>query len=91
MTETVYHLEEMPPLRVIWRRDPCGHVTSAEIWAGDPDTGTLLLDTNDDGNEPAAALAHLLRIARDYYRADPYSDTLPPDEAVIAAYWDHLA
>jgi hypothetical protein len=74
------------PLRVIYRRDPCGAVASLEIHAGD----ALFLDTAA-GDNPGAALDHLLGVARDYYRADPHADHLPPDEAVIAAYWDHLA
>jgi hypothetical protein len=74
------------PLRVIYRHDPCGTVASLEIHAGD----TLLLDTAAR-RDPDAALQDLLWTARDYYRADPSDDTLPPDEAVIAAYWDHLA
>ena len=78
------------PLRVIWRRDPCGYVTSAEIWDGDPETGSLFLDTAA-GCDPEGALDHLLGVARDYYRADPHHDALPPDDAIVAAYWDHLA
>ena len=80
------------PLRVIYRRDPCGAVASLEIWDGAPDddASTLLLDTGA-GCDPEGALDHLLGVTRDYYRADPHHDTLPPDEAVIAAYWDHLA
>lgn len=84
--------DDTAPLRVIWQRNPhVGIVENVQIWAGDPDTGTLFLDTNDDGNEPAAALAHLLHLARGYYRADPHDDALPPDHAVIAAYEYHLA
>ena len=75
------------PLRVIWRRDPCGAVASVEIHAGD----SLFLDTGAS-DDAGAALDHLLRIASDYYRADPHDDdALPPDHAIIAAYWDHLA
>lgn len=73
-------------LRVIWRRDPCGAVESVEIHAGD----SLFLDTAAS-DDPMAALNHLLVVARDYYRADPHSDHLPPDDAIVAAYWDHLA
>ena len=80
------HDDDTAPLRVIYRRDPCGTVASVEIHAGD----ALLLDTAACDN-PAPALDHLLGVARDYYRADPHHDTLPPDEAVIAAYWDHIA
>lgn len=76
----------MEPLRVIWRRNACGAVESLEIWRGD----ALLLDTAAC-ELPDAALNHLLVIARDYYRADPHCDRLPPDDAIIAAYWDHLA
>lgn len=76
------------PLRVIWHRNPhIGIVEDVQIWAGD----ALLLDTaaSDDMGE---ALDHLIRIASDYYRADPHDDdALPPDHAIIAAYWDHLA
>ena len=80
------------PLRVIYRRDPCGTVASLEIWDGAPDddASTLLLDTAAC-SDPDAALQDILWTARDYYRADPHHDTLPPDEAVIAAYWDHIA
>lgn len=74
------------PLRVIYRRDPCGAVASLEIWDGD----SLFLDTGA-GCDPEGALDHLLGVARDYYRADPHHDALPPDDAIIAAYWDHLA
>lgn len=84
--------DDTAPLRVIWHRNPhIGIVEDVQIWAGDPETGTLLFDTaaSDDAS---AALDHLMRIASDYYRADPYDgDKLPPDEAIIAAYWDHLA
>lgn len=82
--------DDTAPLRVIWRRDPCGTLASVEIWDGDPETGSLFLDTAA-GCDPEGALDHLLGVARDYYRADPHHDTLPPDEAIIAAYWDHLA
>ena len=78
--------DDTAPLRVIWRRDPCGAVASVEILAGD----SLFLDTAAD-EDPDAALSYLLHLARDYYRADPYADTLPPDDAIVAAYWDHLA
>jgi len=91
MTDTIFHLEKMPPLRVIWQRNPhVGIVEDVQIWAGDPETGTLLFDTAAS-DDPDAALDHLIRIASDYYRADPHHDTLPPDHAIIAAYWDHLA
>ena len=76
----------MEPLRVIYRRNACGAVASLEIHAGD----SLSLDTAAS-DDPMAALNHLLVIARDYYRADPHCDRLPPDDAIIAAYWDHLA
>lgn len=83
--------DDTAPLRVIWQRNPhVGIVEDVQIWVGDPETGTLLLDTAA-ADDPGAALDHLMRIASDYYRADPYRDTLPPDEAIIAAYWDHLA
>lgn len=80
------------PLRVIYRRDPCGAVASLEIWRGAPDddAGTLLLDTAAC-ELPDAALQDILWTARDYYRADPHSDALPPDHAVIAMYLDHIA
>lgn len=79
--------DDTAPLRVIWHRNPhIGIVESVEIWDGD----SLFLDTAA-ADDPGAALDHLMRIASDYYRADPHDDTLPPDEAVIAAYWDHLA
>jgi hypothetical protein len=78
--------DDTTPLRVIYRRAPCGAVASVEIHAGD----SLLLDTAAD-EDPDAALSYLLHLARDYYRADPHSDALPPDDAIVAAYWDHLA
>ncbi len=81
----------MEPLRVIWQRNPhVGIVEDVQIWAGDPETGTLLLDTAA-ADDPGAALDHLMRIASDYYRADPHSDHLPPDHAVIAMYEEHIA
>ena len=78
--------DDTTPLRVIWRRGPCGTLASVEIWDGD----SLFLDTAAS-DDPMAALNHLLVIARDYYRADPHHDTLPPDDAIVAAYWAHLA
>jgi hypothetical protein len=80
------------PLRVIYRRDPCGAVASVEIWRGvpDDDASEMLLDTAA-GDNPAAALDHLLGVARGYYRADPRADHLPPDLAIIVAYLDHIA
>lgn len=78
--------------RVIWRRNACGAVASLEIWRGAPDddASTLLLDTAAC-ELPDAALQDILWTARDYYRADPHSDHLPPDHAVIDAYMDHIA
>jgi hypothetical protein len=80
-------------LTVVWRRDPrIGIVEDVQIWGGTPDTGTLLFDTSACA-DPDDALDHLLRIASDYYKHDPRDDgdALPPDHAIIAAYWDHLA
>ena len=71
---------------VIWRRNASGAVESLEIHQGD----TLLLDTSAC-SDPDAVLDHLLRLARRYYCADPYFDTLPPDHAVIAMYEEHIA
>lgn len=74
-------------LRVIYRRDPCGTVASLEIHAGD----TVLLNTAEEDDTPGQGLARMLRVARNYHAADPYSDHLPPDDAVVAAYWDYYA
>ena len=84
--------DDTTPLRVIYRRDPCGAVASLEIWRGAPDddASTLLLDTAAC-ELPDAALQDILWTARDYYRADPHSDHLPPDHAVIAMYEEHIA
>lgn len=79
----------MDDMRVIYRRDACGAVESVEIWRGAPGEGELLLDTAV-GDNPAAQLEGVLRTAREYYRADPYSDALPPDHAVIEAYLEHM-
>jgi hypothetical protein len=76
----------MPTTTVIWRRNASGAVESLEIWQG----YTLLLDTAASDN-PADTLDHLLRLARRYYCADPYFDTLPPDHAVVAMYEEHIA
>ena len=73
-------------LAVLWRRDARGIVQSFEIHRGD----TLLLDTAASDN-PADTLEFLLRSARRYYFADPYSDTLPPDHAVVAMYESEIA
>lgn len=71
---------------VIWRRNACGAAESLEIYQGD----TLLFDTAaSDG--PADTLAYVLELSRRYYCADPYSDKLPPDHAVLAMYEDQLA
>jgi len=82
----------MDDLTVVWRRDPrIGIVEDVQIWGGTPDTGTLLFDTSACA-DPDDALDHLMRIASHYYKSDPNdTDALPPDHAVIAAYWDHLA
>jgi len=82
----------MDDLTVVWRRDPrIGIVEDVQIWGGTPETGTLLFDTSACA-DPDDALDHLLRIASHYYKSDPRDDdALPPDHAVIAAYWDHLA
>jgi hypothetical protein len=71
---------------VIWRRHNCGAVDSVEIWLGD----SLAYSTAHDP-EPDEALTSLLHNAREMYRADPRDTHLPPDHAIIAAYWDHLA
>lgn len=76
----------MENLHVVWRRNPCGAVKSLEVRHG----GTVLHDTAQE-DRPGHAIESLLRAARDYYRADPYSDHLPPDSAVIAAYEEHVA
>ena len=73
-------------LTVIWRRDPRGAVESLKIHQGD----TLLLDSAA-GDNPDDTLDHLLRLARRYYCADPYFDTLPPDHAVVAMYENEIA
>lgn len=82
----------MDDLTVVWNRNPhIGIVEDVQIWSGTPDTGTLLFDTSASA-EPDDALDHLMRIASHYYKSDPRdTDSLPPDYAVIAAYWDHLA
>jgi len=71
---------------VIWRRDACGAVSAVELWQGD----ALAYSTAHDP-EPDEALASLLHNAREHYRADPHDTHLPPDYAIVAAYWDHLA
>jgi hypothetical protein len=76
----------MPTTTVIWRRNASGAVESLEIWQGD----TLLLDTAASDN-PDDTLDHLLRLARRYYCADPYFDTLPPDHAVVTMYENEIA
>jgi hypothetical protein len=77
---------------VVWNRNPhIGIVEDVQIWAGAPATGTLLFDTSACA-EPDDTLDFLLRIASDYYKHDPNDDdALPPDHAILAAYWDHLA
>lgn len=82
----------MENLRVIYRRDDLGALESLEIWRGPPahDGGEMVFDTLTSV-DPHAALQEILWMARDYYRADPYSDHLPPDNAVIAAYEEHVA
>lgn len=79
-------------LRVIYRRDACGTVESLEIWRGAPndDASEMLLDTSAC-SDPEAATQEILWTARDYYKADPADDTLPPDHAVISMYMDHIA
>lgn len=79
-------------LRVIYRRDACGAVESLEIWRGEPnnDASEMLLDTSAC-EMPDAALQDVLWGARDYYKADPSDDTLPPDHAVIEMYMDNIA
>jgi hypothetical protein len=76
----------MDGIRSAWRRDKCARVVSVELWEGD----TLLLDTAAS-EDPEAALDHLLRLARDYYRAPAWDDTLPPDFALASAYADHIS
>lgn len=56
-----------------------------QIWQG----GALCLDTTAS-EAPDVALRDLLMSARDYYRADPYSDALPPDYAIIDLYEGEL-
>lgn len=82
----------MDDMRVVWRRNACGAVESVEIWFENAcdQVGGCLLDTAA-GDNPAAQLESVLRLAREYYRADPHSDALPPDHAVIEAYLDHVA
>lgn len=82
----------MENLSVIYRRDDLGALESLEIWRGPPDRdgSEVLLDTFAS-EAPYTALQDILWTARDYYRADPYSDHLPPDSAVIAAYEEHVA
>ncbi len=75
----------MTTTTVVWRRDARGILESLEIHRGDE----LLLDTAASDN-PDDTLDSLLRLARNYYRRDPYNDMLPPDHAVIAAYEEHL-
>ena len=75
----------MEPLRVIYRRDPCGAVASLEIWRGDSEKLHDTAATDD----PDEALDHMLNLASDYYRADPHNDALPPDHAVVAAWADY--
>ena len=76
----------MDGIRSAWRRRKCGRVSGVQLWQGD----TLLLDT-EASEDPDAALESVLRLAREYYRAAPWDDTLPPDYALDAAYRDHLS
>ena len=75
----------MENLHVIWRRNPCGAVDSLEIHQG----STLLHDTAEEP-DPSEALEWLLKAAQDHYEADPFTDHLPPDDAVITAYEEHF-
>lgn len=76
----------MENLHVIWRRKPCGAVESLEIHQG----LTLLHDTAAEP-DPCEALEWLLKAARDYCDADPFTDHLPPDDAVVAAYEEYVS
>lgn len=82
---------ESQTLHVIWDRNQRGALDGIQIWDGTPhvDASALLLDTSA-GHDPGGQLDGLLGLACDYYRVDPYSDLLPSDDSVIAAYLEHL-
>lgn len=82
----------MSDYAVIYRRDCADRVDSLEIWLGVPngDASEMLLDTSAC-EMPDAAMQDILWGARDYYRADPADDTLPPDYAVVQYYLDNIA
>lgn len=68
------------PYRVVYLYDR-RPLEGLQIWQGD----SLCLDTTAS-EAPDEALQDLLLSARDYYRADPYNDALPPDYAIIDLY-----